>query len=124
MRINYLNQQQGFTLTELMMAMALLPMLFLALFATSQAAGDAMRSQTIVQVLNHDGMQTLRSITRELSQTDPISSDSQLYITDGSPNDQIRFRIPVDYDGDGDVTGSSEDVLNGGRARHATQRKE
>ncbi len=96
------------------MVAALLPILFIALFSTSNATGNSFRSQSVVQVLNHDGMQMLRSITRELSQTDPIASDAQLYITDGSPNDEVRFRVPVDWDGDGDVTGSAEDVFEWG----------
>lgn len=106
--------QQGFTLMDLIMVIGLLPLLFVALFSTAQAAGNSMRAQVVVQALNHDGMQMLRSITRELAQSNPIDGDGQLYITDGTPNDEVRFRVPVDWDNDGDVTGSAEDVFEWG----------
>lgn len=106
--------QNGFSLMDLVMVIGLLPLLVAALFSTAQAAGNSLRAQSVVQVLNHDGMQMLRSITRELSQSNPISGDGQLVITDGSPNDEVRFRVPVDWDNDGDVTGSAEDVFEWG----------
>jgi type II secretory pathway pseudopilin PulG len=108
------NNQRGFTLMDLVIVIGILPLLFAALFSITQAAGNSLRTQNVVQVLNHDGMQMLRSITRELSQSNPIATDGQLAITDGSPYDSVRFRVPVDWDGDGDVTGSAEDVFEWG----------
>lgn len=113
-RFMRLNNENGFTLMDTVMVIGILPFLFAALLSTTQAAGTSMRTQSVIQTLNHDGMQMLRSITRELSQSDPIASDGQLVVTDGATYDQVRFRVPIDWDGDGDVTGSSEDVFEWG----------
>lgn len=99
---------------DMIIAAAMLPMLFAVLFATADAAGQAMRSQTAVGALNMSGQQILRSIAREFSQSNPIDSDGQFLITSGTPYDSVRFRIPVDYDEDGDVVGETEDDFEWG----------
>ncbi|HRK62006.1 MAG TPA: type II secretion system protein [Candidatus Omnitrophota bacterium] len=109
-----IKNQKGFSLVDLIMTAAILPILFAVLVATAQASGSAMRAQVTVAALNHSGQQMLRSIARELSQSDPIDGDGQFFITDGTPFDSIRFRVPVDFDGDGDVTGATEDAFEWG----------
>jgi hypothetical protein len=73
-----------------------------------------MRAQVSVGALNMSGEQLLRSIAREFSQSDPIDGDGQFVITDGSPYDSVRFRVPVDHDDDGDVVGATEDAFEWG----------
>lgn len=109
-----IKNQKGLSLVDLIMTAAIMPILFAVLIATAQASGDAMRAQVSVAALNHSGQQMLRSIARELSQSDPIDGDGQFFITDGTPFDSVRFRVPVDHDGDGDVTGATEDAFEWG----------
>lgn len=105
---------------DLIMAIGIFPILMAVLIATAQASGDAMRSQVSVAALNHSGQQMLRSIARELSQSDPIDGDGQFLITDGTPYDSVRFRVPVDHDGDGDVIGATEDAFEWGATAPAS----
>ncbi len=109
-----IRNQNGFSLIDLIMTIGILPILFAVLMATTQAAGNTMRAQVSVAALNQGGQQMLRSIARELSQSDPIDGDGQFVITDGSPYDSVRFRVPVDHDDDGDVVGATEDAFEWG----------
>ena len=106
--------QSGFTLIDLIVSIGLFPILMAVLIATAQASGNTMRAQVSISALSLSGQQMLRTIARELSQSDPIDGDNQFLITDGTPYDSVRFRVPVDYDEDSDVTGATEDAFEWG----------
>lgn len=97
-------KEKGFTLVELMMLMILLPILFLSIYGSMNMANTVFRSNNIASQLNENARQTLRYLSREISQTSPNVTPSHLTIsTDGSNNSIVTFQIPVDYDNDGDV---------------------
>ncbi len=102
-RITY-ERQRGFTLVELMVSVFISTLVLFSVFYIMSLANTIFRSNDIYSRLNHDAMQTLRSISREVGQTSPNTAPSHLNITtDGSGNSVIRFQIPVDWDNDGDA---------------------
>lgn len=96
--------ERGFTLIELLFVTLILPILILALYSTLDMAHSVFNTTNVYSQLNHDGMQVLRYIGREIGQGSPTITPSRLSLpADGSGNTIVRFQIPVDWDNDGDV---------------------
>lgn len=95
--------QRGFTLLELMVVIAIFPMIMLATYSVLSASHVIFQTNDVYSRLNQSGMQTLRFINREIGQTSPNVTPSHLTITTVGGNSIVRFQIPVDWDNDGDV---------------------
>lgn len=99
-----MTNDKGFTLVELMMVTAILPVIFIALFTVTDLANKIFQTNQVYSRLNTDAMQTLRYISREVGESSPLSNPSHITITtDGNNNSVLTFQIPVDHDGDGDA---------------------
>lgn len=97
---------KGMTLVELMFAAVIFSIIALSVLNLMTMSRLIFETNDVYAQLNHNGMQLLHSIERELRQTS--NSSSHLVITtDVSNNSVVRFQIPVDHDNDGDVTVSS-----------------
>jgi prepilin-type N-terminal cleavage/methylation domain-containing protein len=96
-----LKSERGLSLVELMMVVAIMPILFFSLYSLIATSGVIFRTNDVYSQLNQNSMQTLRYIAREVGQS---SSDGvRLIINGGGNNDSVRFQIPVDWDADGDI---------------------
>lgn len=96
--------RRGFTLVESLFVSLLFPMLILSAFAVVDSASTIFRTNSYFADLNHNAMQTLRTLSREVGQTSSLTSPSHLSITtDVSGNSVLMFQIPVDWDNDGDA---------------------
>lgn len=93
---------RAFTLVELLIGFGLLPMLLAAIYLLWTNVGAAARSEDAAARLNHQAMQVLRTLNRELSETGVDAAHFSL-TTDADNNQVLTFQIPVDWDGDGDV---------------------
>ena len=97
--------EKGFTMMELMIVVALMPMLFFALYSTFTMANVVLQTDDVYSRVNQSAIQIVRNINREVGQTSPNLLPLHLSITvDGNNNNVMRFQVPVDSDGDGDVT--------------------
>lgn len=102
--IREFQNQSGFTMVELMISIFISTLVLFSVFYILILANQIFRTNDLYSRLNQDGMQSLRSISREVGQTSPNTAPSHLNITtDGSGNSVIRFQIPVDWDNDGDA---------------------
>lgn len=91
-------------MVEVMVVCALLALLLMSFYTVLELAYVLFRTDNVYAELNHDAMQTVRFVSREVGQTSPVASPSHLNIaTDGNNNSVLRFQVPVDWDGDGDV---------------------
>src|SRR3989344_6614262 len=99
--------ERGFTLVELLVATFLLPVLFLSLYFLLNMSHVILSTNDIFAQLNQSAIQTLRNVSREIAQTNPVATPVRLLITtDPNNNSVIRFQIPVDWDNDGDAVGN------------------
>ena len=99
--------ERGFTLVELLVATFLLPVLFLSLYFLLNMSHVILSTNDIFAQLNQSAIQTLRNVSREIAQTNPVATPVRLVITtDANNNSVIRFQIPVDWDNDGDAVGN------------------
>jgi len=95
---------QGFTLIEVLFVVIILPILFLTVFTVMESANVISRTNGVFAQLNQSEMQTLRSISREIGQTSPDITPARLILgADAANNSIVTFQIPVDCDNDGDV---------------------
>jgi len=99
-------KNQGFTLTEVLIATFLFSILAGVLYSILALSSISARTHEVTARINFDGMQVLRIVNREIGQTS-YTSDRLVMTTDGNGNSVVRFQIPVDYDDDGDVVTSS-----------------
>jgi Tfp pilus assembly protein PilE len=106
MKTPRLSQEKGFTLVELMVMVALLPLLFFSIFSSLSMANVVFQTNNVYAQLNQDAIQTLRYISREIGQTSPNTSPSHFNLTTTNGQSDVRFQIPVDHDGDGDAVTS------------------
>lgn len=97
---------RGFTLVELMFSALIFSIIVLSVYSLLNMSNVIFRTNDAYAQINHNGMQILHSISRELRQAGTDSS-RLVITTDASNNSVVRFQIPVDYDNDGDVTVSS-----------------
>jgi len=89
---------------ETFFSVMILIMLFFALYSLLEAANVVFQTNTVNSRLNSDVMQSLRSISREFSQSNPGISPARVNVTqDANGNSILRFQVPVDWDGDGDA---------------------
>ena len=106
-RKNAAPREKGFTLVELLVAMFLLPLLFLSLHFLLNMSHVILTTNDVFAQLNQGAVQALRSVSREIAQTNPNGTPARLSITtDANNNSVVRFQIPVDWDNDGDVVGN------------------
>ena len=90
------------------MASILFSLLFLALYSPIASAGNMLRMQLLNSGINQSGLQILRSIHREIAESDPTTDGSHwIPDWDAKNNSIITFQVPVDFDKDGDVVQSS-----------------
>lgn len=110
---------RGFTLMEVVIAIAFFSLLGFALFATLSSANNIFQMQTLNAGINQGGMQLIRSIGREIAESSPIADQSHLIITaDASANSVVTFQVPVDWDNDGDVVqGTLNPIVDWGAYR-------
>ena len=95
---------RGFTLVELSVVLLIFPMLMISVFSVLDMANVIFHTNDVYSRLNQSAMQTLRYISREVGQTSPNLEPAHLNLArDGANNSIVRFQIPVDWDGDGDV---------------------
>lgn len=95
---------RGITLVETVMASVLFSFLFLALYSTLSSAGNILRMQLLNSGINQNGMQVLRSIHREIAESDPNTDENHWILgSDAKGNNTITFQVPVDWDNDKDV---------------------
>ncbi len=95
---------QGFTLIELAFVLVIFPTLMISIFSVLDMANVIFHTNDVYSRLNQSAMQTLRSISREIGQTNPNPTPPHLNITrDAGNNSIVAFQIPVDWDNDGDV---------------------
>ncbi len=106
LRSNYLTQKQGFALIELLMSVFIFSILASTLYSLLTLSQITVRAHDVHARISFDGMQVLRTLNRELSQTS-YTTDRLVITTDGNGNSVVRFQIPVDYDNDGDVITSN-----------------
>jgi type II secretory pathway component PulJ len=99
----------GFTLAELVTAVAFFSLLFFALFAVLVSANNIFRMQNLNAGINQGGMQLIRSIAREIAESSPATDQSHFILSapDIDNNNSVQFQVPVDWDNDGDVVQSS-----------------
>lgn len=98
------HKEAGFTLIELMMVVALMPLLFMSMYYVLTMANVIFQTNDVYARVNQSGLQSLRNVNREIGQTSPNLTPNHLNITnDGNNNSIVRFQIPVDWDNDGDV---------------------
>ncbi len=118
-----MNNQKGFTLLELMIVAALMPLLFMAMNYILTLSNVVFQTGDVYSRVNQGGLQILRNVNREIGQTSPNATPSHLSITpDGNGNSVVRFQIPVDWDNDGDViTGASNPAVEWGAYDQAGQ---
>ena len=90
----------GFTLVELMAALIIFSIVAASVYSLINMSNIIFRSNDASARINEDGMQLLRTISREVEQS---SATNRLVITPIGSNSVIRFQTPVDYDNDGDV---------------------
>ncbi len=99
-----LQSEKGFTLLEMIVAMGLLPLLIFSVFSVLEMAGVIFRTTDVYAQINHNAMQTLRHISREIGQTSPLVVPNHILVaTDANGNSVVQFQIPVDWDNDGDA---------------------
>lgn len=97
-------RQKGFTLVEALVAAAIIPLVFFAVFAVFHSSQVVFQTNGTFARLNQDSMQILRHISREIGQSSPNLLPSRFTLTtDGNNNSVLTFQIPVDCDNDGDV---------------------
>ncbi len=95
---------RGFTLIELMLVVAILPLFALSVYGIMEISDVMFRSSDASGRLNHDAMQSLRSISREIGQTSPNANPQRLTLAqDAFNNTVVTFQTPVDWDNDGDI---------------------
>lgn len=95
---------RGFTLIETVIAVSFFSLLAFALFSTISSASTILQMQTLCANTNQAGTQMLRSISREIAESNPSNDQSHLLITtDVNNNSVVTFQVPVDLDGDGDL---------------------
>ncbi len=106
---------EGFTLVETMVAIGFFSLLSLAIFSTITSANAILRMQTLNAGINQGGMQLLRSLAREIAESSPVADQSHLSVTsDPNPNpdyppySNVRFQVPIDLDGDGDLVDTAD----------------
>ncbi len=106
----------GFTMIEVLLVSTLLSLLLMSFYTVLEMGYVIFRTDNIYSQLNHDAMQSLRFIGREIGQTSPVASPSHLNITtDANNNSVVRFQVPVDWDNDGDVVqNNTSDVTEWG----------
>lgn len=99
----------GFTLGEVIIAVAFFSLLSFALFAVLMSANNIFRMQALNASANQSGMQLIRSIARELAESSPIADQSHFILAaaDADGNNSVQFQVPVDWDNDGDVVQNS-----------------
>ena len=98
------NTQRGFTLVETMFVALLFPLLFLSMYSVMDMSRVIFNTNSVYSQLNHNAMQSLRSISREIGQSSPLQTPSHLTIAQNATgNSMVTFQIPVDWDGDGDA---------------------
>ncbi len=99
--------EKGHTLSELMVVVALLPILTMSIYSSLTMANVIFRTNNTYGAMNQSAMQTLRYISREMGQSSPNSSPNHFTISANGTNNTVRFQIPVDWDNDGDVITSA-----------------
>lgn len=103
MKLRFWNTQKGFTLVETMFVALLFPMLFLSMYSVMDMSRVIFNTNSVYSQLNHNAMQSLRSISREVGQSSPLQTPSHLTIVQNAGNSMVTFQIPVDWDADGDA---------------------
>ncbi|MFH0984981.1 MAG: hypothetical protein V1882_05535 [Candidatus Omnitrophota bacterium] len=99
----------GFTLAEVIVAVSFFSLLSVALFAVLMSANNIFRMQALNASANQSGMQLIRSIAREITESSPAADQSHFILAaaDVDGNNSVQFQVPVDWDNDGDVVQSS-----------------
>ena len=100
-----LRRNAGYTIAELLMSTFIFSTMATSLYSLLSLSNIIVRTHDVQTRISYDGLQVLRTINRELTQTS-YTTDRLVITTDGSGNSIIRFQIPVDYDDDGDVAAS------------------
>jgi len=99
-----LQNESGFTLVEVLFVAVIFPLVFVAVFSVMDMANVIFNMNGAYARVSHNAMQTLRTISREVGQSNPLASANRLVITtDQNDNETVAFQIPVDWDNDGDV---------------------
>jgi len=115
--------ERGFTLLELMMVTAFMVIVFASVASVIVMSQRIFYNTSAYALLTQSSMQTLRYISREISQTSPNLTPSHLNIAAGAGgNSTVCFQIPVDFDNDGDaVNGSMNPQVEWGAYSQAGQ---
>ncbi len=96
----------GYTITELLMSTFIFSTLATTLYSLLNLSNVVVRTHDVQTRISYEGLQVLRTINRELTQTS-WTTDRLAITTDGSSNNVVRLQMPVDFDNDGDVVASN-----------------
>ena len=98
-----MSENQGSLLVEVMLSVVLFTIMAMTIASTIRLSSVLYRTNDAHARLNQNAMKTLHYIGEEIRKTSTAST--RLAITDHGTNpDEVSFKIPVDFDNDGDVT--------------------
>ncbi len=104
--LKFWKRKAGYTIAEVLISTFLFSTFATSIYSLLTLSQIVNQTHDVQTRLSYGGLQTLRTINRELSQTS-YTTDRLVITTDGNGNNVVRLQIPVDYDDDGDVTSSS-----------------
>src|SRR4051794_4535866 len=110
MRLRQLREEQsGFTLVEMLVAMLILMAIATVSMSVIKSAGDTLKASSSSQDLNEEARQALNRMARDLRQAKTIVTAVNADGPSFNANGIVAIRAQADFDGDGCIGGTGGD---------------
>ena len=97
-------RKSGYTLIEMLVVLAIISLLFSAVFGVLTASNTSFNTSSVRQTIENQARQGLDNMLRELYET----SGGRVVLSEG--NSVITFKLPVGFDGSGNLLWGAEGV--------------